>query len=104
MRSKKMDEGRPVVARTAADLAGDLGLSPADAATIDLRVTMLRRITSEVRRQGLTHAEAAARCGTSRSRMTAILNGAIDGVSTDLLLRMLASLGVRARVSFTRAA
>ncbi len=104
MRSKKAREGRAVVARTAADLAEALGLTPADAAAIELRVAMLRRISTEVRRQGLTHAGAAARCGTSRSRMTAILNGAIDGVSTDLLLRVLASLGVRARVSFTRAA
>jgi hypothetical protein len=36
--------------------------------------------------------------------MTSILNGAIQDVSTDLLLRVLAALGIRARVSFAKAA
>jgi predicted XRE-type DNA-binding protein len=42
--------------------------------------------------------------GTSRSRMTAILNGGLVDISTDLLLRILASLGVRVKPTFSRAA
>jgi predicted XRE-type DNA-binding protein len=71
---------------------------------MELRVALLKKIVSETERQGLTHAQAAERTGTSRSRMTSILNGAIQDVSTDLLLRVLAALGIRARVTFGKAA
>ena len=39
----------------------------------------------------LTHAEIAKRAGTSRTRVTAIANGNIHGISTDLLIRALAA-------------
>jgi predicted XRE-type DNA-binding protein len=50
----------------------------------------------------MTHAQIAARAGTSRTRVTAILNDDLDYVSTDLLIRILASLGYRVKVSVTR--
>jgi hypothetical protein len=36
--------------------------------------------------------------------MTAIVNGGLSDISTDLLLRVLASLGLRAKLTFSRAA
>jgi transcriptional regulator with XRE-family HTH domain len=49
--------------------------------------------------------EALARLAqTSRPRVTAILNGNLEGVSTDLLLRLLGVLGVRVELKFRRAA
>jgi predicted XRE-type DNA-binding protein len=71
---------------------------------MELRVVMTKKIIQEVNKQELTHAQAAERAGTSRSRMTAVLNGAIQDVSTDLLLRILGALGFRAKVSFSKAA
>jgi transcriptional regulator with XRE-family HTH domain len=53
-------------------------------------------------RQGITHAEVAKRAGTSRTRVTAILNGDLDHVSSDLLVRILAGLGYRVRVSVVK--
>jgi predicted XRE-type DNA-binding protein len=93
-----------VTARTGHDLARLLELSAEDSAAMELRVALLKKIITEVDKQDLTHAQAAARTGTSRSRMTSILNGAIQDVSTDLLLRVLAALGIRARISFAKAA
>jgi transcriptional regulator with XRE-family HTH domain len=52
----------------------------------------------------MTHAQLAQLAGASRPRVTAILNGNRDGVPTDLLLRILAALGVRVRLRFHRAA
>ncbi len=49
-----------------------------------------------------THAEVAQRGGSSRTRVTAILNGNLDNVSTDLLIRLLGALGYRVRVSVSR--
>jgi len=53
---------------------------------------------------GITHANLAKLASTSRPRVTAILNGNLEGVSTDLLLRILAALGVKVQLRFRRAA
>ncbi len=104
MKSRKAIKVRPIKARTARDLACLLELSEEDSAAMELRVALLKRIITEIGKQELTHAQAAQRTGTSRSRMTSILNGAIQDVSTDLLLRVLSALGIRARISFAKAA
>jgi len=65
---------------------------------------LAEQIALETRRAGMTHAQLAQLAGASRPRVTAILNGNLDGVSTDLLLRILAALGVRVRLRFHRAA
>jgi len=91
-------------ARDAAELAEALGLSDADRAALGLQLGLVERIAAEVRRAGLTHAGLARLAGTSRPRVTAILNGNLAGVSTDLLLRILAALGVRVSLRFHRAA
>jgi predicted XRE-type DNA-binding protein len=95
---------KPTTTRNARELADALGLSPEDAMAIELRVLLNQKIIATIRKFGLTHADAASLVGTSRSRMTAIANGNIDDVSTDLLLRILARLGIRATVKFSRAA
>jgi predicted XRE-type DNA-binding protein len=74
-----------LVARNSTELADALGLTEAD-------------------RAAMTHAQLAQLAGASRPRVTAILNGNLDGVSTELLLRILAALGVRVRLRFYRAA
>jgi predicted XRE-type DNA-binding protein len=55
-----------------------------------------------VREESLTHAEVARRGGSSRTRVTAILNGNLDNVSSDLLIRLLGALGYRVRISVSR--
>jgi predicted XRE-type DNA-binding protein len=99
-----MTKVRPIVTRSAKDLAKFLDLDEADAHCIEVRAQLLARITQEVTRQKLTHAVAAQRCGTSRSRMTAILNGNIRGSSTDLMLRIAGRLGLHARITLARVA
>jgi len=64
-----------VIARTAEELAEALDLSPAEVHVWDFRIQLANRIAEEVIRRRLTHAEAAKLAGTSRSRMTAIVNG-----------------------------
>jgi predicted XRE-type DNA-binding protein len=93
-----------IVARTAEEFAEALDLDPAEVVVWDVRLQLANRIAQEVARQKLTHAQAAKLAGTSRSRLTAILNGGLVEISTDLLLRILASLGVRVKPTFSRAA
>src|SRR5579864_8816296 len=97
-----MHRFKPVVASTPEGLAGALGLSAAAAREWQVQHVLLKRLKEIVRRQPMTHAEIARRAGTSRTRVTAILNDDLEHVSSDLLIRILGSLGYRVRVSVVR--
>jgi len=99
-----MKKTNAIVTRNAAELAKTLGLTAADGAEIELRSDLNTKIAQVVARKGLTHAEVARLAGTSRTRVTAILNRNTKDVSTDLLLRVLYALGYRAKIRFSRAA
>ena len=99
-----MSKNTTLVARNSKELAEVLGLTDADRAALEIQFELAEQIGVEVRRAGMTHAQLAELAGASRPRVTAILNGNLDGVSTDLLLRILAALGVRVRLRFHRAA
>lgn len=99
-----MNRKKKIVTRTTGELARVLGLSPADGAEIGLRSELNTKIAEVVRRRSLTHAEVARLAKTSRTRVTAILNRNTKDISTDLLLRILYSLGWTAKVRFRRAA
>ncbi|MGA2299317.1 MAG: XRE family transcriptional regulator [Candidatus Acidiferrum sp.] len=99
-----MKKTKAIVTRNAAELAKTLGLTAADGAEIELRSELNTKIAEVVARKGLTHAEVARLAGTSRTRVTAILNRNTKNVSTDLLLRVLSALGYRAKIRFSRAA
>jgi predicted XRE-type DNA-binding protein len=93
---------KPIVAATPEELAAALGLSAAEAKEWQVQQVLLKRLKEIVRRQSITHAEIAKRAGTSRTRVTAILNDHLEHVSTDLLIRLLGSCGYRIRVSVVR--
>jgi plasmid maintenance system antidote protein VapI len=97
-----MNRRRQIVAHTAAELAQALDLSPRDAIEFEVHAELNDQIIRIVHGLGLTHAQVAKAAGTSRSRITAIMNGNTQEVSTDLMLRILASLGYRARITVTR--
>jgi predicted XRE-type DNA-binding protein len=90
--------------RNAAELAKALGLNPADGAEIELRSNLNAKIVDVVQRKRLTHADVARLAGTSRTRITAIMNRNTHQISTDLLLRVLYALGYTAKITFQRAA
>src|ERR1700682_3962057 len=98
-----MHRVRPTVATTPEELAGVLGLSAAEAMEWTVQHALLKRLKEITRKQKFTHAEIAKRAGTSRTRVTAILNDDLEHVSSDLLIRILGSLGYRVRVAVIRA-
>jgi predicted XRE-type DNA-binding protein len=93
---------KPIVARTPEELAGALGLSEAAAKEWQVQHMLLKRLKEIALTERITHAEIARRAGTSRTRITAILNDDLQHVSSDLLIRILASLGYRVKVSVVR--
>ena len=93
---------KPVIASTPEELAAALGLSAAEAKEWQVQHVLLKRLKEIVCRQEITHAEIAKRAGTSRTRVTAILNDDLEHVSSDFLIRVLGALGYRVRVSVFR--
>ncbi len=97
-----MPKIRAIVARTPEELAASLGLSSVAAKEWQVQHVLLKRLKEIARREKITHAEIAKRAATSRTRVTAILNDDLEHVSSDLLIRILASLGYRVKVSVVR--
>jgi predicted XRE-type DNA-binding protein len=95
---------KSVTDRTAEDLGRVLGLSAADTAEMEFRSELTVALPKIIQAERLTHAEIAKHTGTSRTRVTAIANGNTHGVSTDVLIRVLAATGYRAEVRVKKAA
>ena len=93
-----------VTVRTAEELGRALGLSMADTAEIEFRSELTVALAKIIQAGRLTHADIAKGAGTSRTRVTAIANGNTHGVSTDVLIRILAATGYRAEVRVKKAA
>ena len=93
---------KTVTARTPEALAHTLGLSAVESQEWQVQHALLKGLRRIVRDEALTHADVAKRAGSSRTRVTAILNGNLDNVSSDLLIRLLGALGCRVRVSVSR--
>jgi predicted XRE-type DNA-binding protein len=98
-----MSDLKPTVAASPEDLTGALGLFRTEAGEWQVQYVLLKRLKDIVGKQGVTHAEIAKRARTSRTRVTAILNDDLEHVSTDLLIRILGSLGYQVKVSVVRA-
>jgi len=91
-----------VTAKTPEELARTLGLSGVDSQEWQVQYALLKRLRQVVDRENVTHSELARRGASSRTRVTSILNGNLDNVSSDLLIRLLGALGYRVRVSVSR--
>ena len=95
---------KSVTVRTAEDLGRALGLSIADTAEMEFRSELTVALAKIIQAGRLTHADIAKGAGTSRTRVTALANGNTHGVSTDVLIRVLAATGYRAEVRVKKAA
>lgn len=95
---------KTVKVRTATELGRALGLSASDTAEMEFRSELTVALAKIIQSGRLTHADIAKRAETSRTRVTAIANGNTQGVSTDVLIRVLAATGHRAEVRVKRIA
>jgi len=92
----------PWKAETPESLARALGLGGIEAQEWLVQHALLKRLRQAVKAEGLTHAAVARRGGSSRARVTSILKGSLDNVSSDLPIRLLGAFRYRVRVSVTR--
>ena len=93
---------KTITAKTPETLARTLGLSGVESQKWQVQHALLKRLQQIVRDKALTHADVAQRGHSSRTRVTSILNGNLDNVSSDLLIRLLGALGYRVKVSVSR--
>ena len=93
-----------VTVHTAEELGKALGMSAADTAEMEFRSELTVALSKIIQSGKLTHAEIAKGAGTSRTRVTAIANGNTHGVSTDVLIRVLAASGFRAELRVKKTA
>ncbi|MBM3811398.1 MAG: helix-turn-helix domain-containing protein [Acidimicrobiia bacterium] len=100
--NKKTVRTKAIRAAGPEDVARALGLGKAEAHDWQIQRTLLSLLRKAVKTEAVTHAELARRAGSSRTRVTSILNGNLDNVSSDLLIRLLSSLGYRVKVSIAR--
>jgi predicted XRE-type DNA-binding protein len=94
---------KPIVVRSAKDLGTALGLNDVDTAEMEFRSEITVALAKIIRSGQLTHARIARNAGTSRTRVTAIANGNTRGISTDVLIRVLAATGHRAEIKVSKA-
>jgi len=82
--------------RKTGDAADFLGLTPEEAALIELRLALSRTVRARRLKLGVSQVELASRLGSSQSRV-AKLEAADATVSIDLLIRSLLALGASRR-------
>ncbi len=99
-----MKKNKTVINKNSKELAASLGLSPLDAIEWEVRLMITNKIISSAERSDLTITEIAKIAGTSRARITKILNNDTHGISLDVLVRVLGALGEQIKISFKKAA
>ena len=101
---KQTNPEKLIRAKTAEELGKALGLSAAETGEMEFRSELTCSLAKIIQNGKLTHAEIAKRAGTPRTRVTAIANGNTQGISTDLLIRVLSATGYKAELRVRKAA
>lgn len=81
-------------AKTLDDLCGLLGLPESEIPKLRLRLELVNGIRLAMKKQNLTHQEAATKCGLGRTVITAVVNGNLNRISTDRLIDIAQGLGL----------
>jgi predicted XRE-type DNA-binding protein len=69
-----------------------------------MKAQLIQAVVVEAKRRGLTHAVLAERSGLARTAVTGILNGSLQKVTIDRVLRLIEAAGLEAEVKVRRAA
>jgi len=86
------------------DFTDAIGLDPARALEAELKADLTGALIKEIKRQGLTHEDVAECAGVARSTVTGIVNGSLQSVSIDRLLRIVSALGMSVEMKIKKSA
>ena len=87
-----------------ADIAKKLGVSKTRGLEAVIKADLIDAVMKVVKKEGITHAELAARSGLPRSAVTGILSGSLQKVTLDRILKLVESAGLTAEVKVKRVA
>lgn len=76
------------------DVSDFFALSSEQTTMVRLKTDLVLALRKRMRKEGLTHENAAEKAGISRSSMTAIVGGNLTSVSLDRLMEACLRLGV----------
>lgn len=80
--------------KSSKEIAKALGLhSPADIALMESKAHLSALAAKAIKESGLTVNEIVKRSDVARSKVSAIKNGALAGISSDLFLKVIAAAG-----------
>ncbi len=83
-----------VVAKNTKELGKVLGLSGSDIALMSYKADLTSLAVKAMKTSGLTVNEIVKRSGVARSKVSAVKNGASVSVSCDLIVKLIAAVGV----------
>jgi predicted XRE-type DNA-binding protein len=78
--------------------------TPAEAANMKLRSTLMRALEQHIKDQGWTQAETARRLDVTQPRVSDLMRGRIDLFPLDALVNMLTAAGLRVEMQVASAA
>lgn len=90
----------PIITRGSTNVFADLGMPDAEA--LLAKSELAAQILKTVREQRLTQAKAGELLGISQPKVSALLNGNLDGFSTDRLFRFLVRLGWDIQINLSK--
>lgn len=85
------------------EVAVALGLSSKRGGLAELKADLTKEISKALEVNSLTHQELAERSGVPRSAITGIINGSLQKVTIDRLIRLLFSLDKNIEIKIKRA-
>ena len=75
------------------DLAMALGLPPGRGAMAEMKARLIKEMIKTIKGKGLTHQDVSDLSGVPRSAITGIVNGSLQKVSIERLIRIVTALG-----------
>lgn len=96
-------ESRHRTTKANGNIFADLGFSPLESASLQLRARLMAELIRIVRSRRLTQAAAARLLGVSQPRVSDLMRAKVDKFSSDALVEMLALAGIECKIT-TRAA
>jgi predicted XRE-type DNA-binding protein len=77
----------------------DIGFTPAEAAELTAKSTLIYAIAETIERRDLTQTEAARLCHTDQATLSKVLRGRMKSVTLDRLTAWLTALGRTVEIS-----
>jgi predicted XRE-type DNA-binding protein len=96
MASKQTDKF--VVVKNRRELAAVLGLTKAESDLMELKIKLSKIAQEAIESSGLTVNDLVEASGVSRSKVSAIKNGATASISIDLMVKVILSTGKKIKL------